>query len=276
MDDEFLQTLDFVAFDTETTGLWAPANRIVEVGAVRFQLGNDRVKRYQSLVNPERHIPVETVRVHRITDTMVKDAPMIKPVLEQFFDFCGPESILIAHNALFDISFVGCELERVGLPLPKIMVLDTVDIYRQYHPGLDSYSLLSLAQQFRISKSQNHRASDDAALVWKLFTHVSERFPFIRNNQDLRREFTLYSLSDRQEVAKELPDRYSDISVAIKEGLTLEIIYASPRKPPETRIIRPLRLHVLKSAFYIAAYCERAQAERTFRLDRIKSFHLLQ
>jgi len=275
MDDEYLQTLDFVAFDTETTGLWAPSNRIVEVGAVKFRLGNSRVERFQSLVNPERHIPVETVRVHRITDTMVKDAQTVKPVLEQFFDFCGKEAVLIAHNAPFDISFVGCELERVGMSLPSNMILDTVDICRAYHPGLDSYSLLSLTQQFGISKTQSHRASDDAALVWKLFSHVSEEFPFIENERDFRRAFTFYSMSDWRGETRELPHEFSDISLAIKEGLTLEIVYASHRRPPEAQTIRPLRIHALKSALYIAAFCEKTQEERTFRLDRIKSFRLL-
>jgi DNA polymerase III epsilon subunit family exonuclease len=274
MDDEYLQSFDFVAFDTETTGLWAPTNRIVELGAVKFRLGQTKTDRFQSLVNPERKIPLETIQVHGITDSMVRSAETIDTVLEQFFEFCGPESVLIAHNAMFDISFVGCESDRVGVPLAENHILDTVDIYRQYCPGLESYSLLSLARAFNIDRQQNHRADDDAALVWKLFMHISREFPYVKNQREFRRAFAFYSLAQWQGEVRELLDGYDDINVALKDGRALEIIYASQGQSPEARTIRPRRVHYLKSAFYIIAYCEKAGSERTFRLDRIKSFQL--
>jgi DNA polymerase-3 subunit epsilon len=274
-DNDFLQTLEFVAFDTETTGLWAPSNRIVEVGAVKFRLGQTDCQRFQALVNPERSIPLETIRVHNITDSMVKSAETIKPVLEQFLEFCGADSILIAHNALFDISFIGCEMDRVGLSLPNNQILDTVDIFRKFHPGLDSYSLLSLAQQFKISRTQNHRATDDAALVWKLFLHVSQDFPSTPDSTAFKRHFTFYSVDQWQGEVRPLPEEFADIQIAIDEKTRLEIVYQSNNNPPQTRVIKPFRIHYLKSNHYITAYCERVESERTFRLDRICSFRLL-
>jgi DNA polymerase-3 subunit epsilon len=275
MDDDYLQTLEFVAFDTETTGLWAPVNRIVELGAVKFRLGSATVQQFQELVNPERKIPIETVQVHGITDGMVRDAETVGTVLKRFVDFVGPDSIMIAHNALFDISFVGCEMTRSDMPLIPNMILDTVELYQKYFPGLDSYSLLALAQQFHVSRSQTHRAADDAALVWKLFAQVAEKFPFMKTEGDLRREFTIHSMSQWQEEKQELPDQYADIDLAIRDALSMEIIYRASGRPPETRLIRPLRIHFLKNQFYVAAYCEQAKGERTFRLDRIRSFRLI-
>ncbi|UCC44467.1 MAG: WYL domain-containing protein [Candidatus Zixiibacteriota bacterium] len=275
MDDHFLQSLEFVAFDTETTGLWAAANRIVEIGAIKFRLGRNDCRRFQALVNPERPIPLETVNVHGITDTMVKDAELARPVLREFLDFCGGQSVLIAHNARFDISFVGSELDRAELPMPDNIILDTVDIFRVLHPELQSYSLLSLARQFSISRAQRHRAADDAALVWKLFALASEEFPYVDKLSTLTRIFPRYYMSQWQGETRSLPDQYTDITQAIDLKRRLQIVYQPDKSPPQTRIIRPTRVHWHRQKYYIAAYCEKAEAERTFRLDRIVSFQLI-
>lgn len=275
MDDDWLQSLNFVAFDTETTGLWAPANRIVEVGAVKFRLGQPRIEQFQALVNPERKIPPETSQIHGITDSMVRQSKTIKPVLGRFFEFCGPDSVLIAHNALFDIGFIGCEADRAGIDMTDNLILDTVDIYRQYHPGLDSYSLLSLARQFQIVKEQSHRAADDAALVWKLFERVSEQFPYLAGDSEFRRKFNFYRFSQWQGQEVRLPDHFEDITRAIEQERRLEIIYASNGRPPQKRVVHPRRVHTLRSQYYVSAYCELVEEERTFRLDRIRSFRLI-
>ncbi|HUV30344.1 MAG TPA: exonuclease domain-containing protein [Acidobacteriota bacterium] len=274
-DADFLQTLDFVAFDTETTGLWAPANRIVELGAVKFRLGEYACNRFQALVNPERPIPAETAAIHGITNSMVQNADTVAPVLEEFMDFCGPDAIMVAHNAMFDIFFIGCELDRTGLPLPENIIVDTVDIFRRFCPGLDSYSLLSLARQFHISKTQNHRAADDAALVWRLFLHASEEFPYVSNLKAFRRLFTTYAMAQWQGETRELPSEYADIRVAIDEKRRLEISYQRDSQLAQTRVIRPSQVHWHKSNFYVSAYCELTESERTFRLDRIKEFKLI-
>ena len=271
-DDEYLQTLDFVSFDTETTGIWAVAHRIVEIGAVKFRLGANRVDRFQSLVNPEREIPVEVIEIHGINNAMVQSAETIKPVLERFHDFCGPDSILIAHNAIFDISFVGCEADRVSLPLLENPIIDTVDLFKQYRPGLDSYALQSLMRKFGLGSDQNHRAGDDAALVWKLFSMVAQEFPVFHNHSEFKRAMTFYRMSQWRGDERPLPDEYLGISEAAEAGSALEIVYASNGQPPQTRVIWPRRVHNLRTVFYVTAFCEKAQAERTFRLDRIQSF----
>lgn len=273
-DSDYLQTIDFVAFDTETTGIWAPANRIVEIGAIKFRLGAPATSGFRELVNPEREIPAEVVQIHGITSSMVRNARTVRPVLEDFFAFCGADSILIAHNAMFDISFVGCECDRVGLPLAENPIIDTVDVFRRRRPGLGSYSLLSLAREFKLASDQNHRAADDAALVWKLFSLISEEFPDFKTEGDFKRHVPFYHLSQWPGEERELPDQYSDITLAMKENLAVDIVYAANNRPPEYRTIRPRRVHYLRSTYYISAYCEKARSERTFRLDRILSFQL--
>ena len=102
----------YVAFDTETTGLWAASHRIVEIGAVKFVPAIEKFVTFQHLINPQRTMPEDVIEIHGITDDMVAKAETADIVLKRFIKFCGEDSILIAHNALFDISFVAGELER--------------------------------------------------------------------------------------------------------------------------------------------------------------------
>ena len=273
-DTEYLVQQPLVAFDTETTGLWAPANKIVEIGAVKFALGGRNIKRFQSLVNPERPIPPETIEIHGITDSMVQNAPTVQPVLAEFFEFCGDKSVLIAHNALFDIGFVGCECDRFEIPMPQNSVLDTVEIFRKYRPGLNSYSLLSLATRFKLASEQQHRAADDAAMVWKLFELVAEDFPSLPDEGAFRREFSLHRFDEWEGETREPPEQYNELITAMENRLAVTITYQSNGRTPQQRIIHPRRFHYLRSRHYVTAYCELAQAERTFRLDRIVSFSL--
>lgn len=274
-DCEYIQSLDFVAFDTETTGIWAATHRIVEIGAVKFRLGQQQTDRFQELINPEREIPPEVIEIHGITNSMVKSARTTKPVLEDFVEFCGPDSVLIAHNALFDIAFVGSESDRVGLPLMDNMILDTVDLFRKYRPGLDSYALESLMRKFKLGSDQNHRAADDAILVWKLFEMVSQDFPIYTQPGEFKRALSFYKMSQWRRDERPLPDQYHDIARAVEEERSLEIVYAANGQPPQTRTIWPRRVHNLRTVFYVTAYCEKVEDERTFRLDRIKSFRLV-
>jgi len=193
---EYLRQQTFIAFDTETTGLWAPANRIVEIGAVKFQPGDKKPEEFQTLVNPEKPIPPEVIKIHHITDSDVADAPLAGEVMKNFIQFCGPDSILIAHNAPFDISFVGCELDRAEMRFGDNFVLDTADIFRRYFPSLASYSLLSLAQHFSIVDIQSHRALDDAVIVQRLFEIAAPKLGDVKKISDLGNIISTYKMDD--------------------------------------------------------------------------------
>ncbi|UCD64951.1 MAG: WYL domain-containing protein [Candidatus Zixiibacteriota bacterium] len=265
----------FVAFDTETTGMWAPVNRIVELGAVKFNLADGRLGTYQSLVDPERAIPADVIEIHGITNEMVAGAPRIKTVLEEFASFCGKESIMIAHNAPFDISFMGSEMKRAGLDFTDNPILDTVDIYHRVFPGLESYSLLNIVRHFDVAVTQEHRALADAVLVHRLFEMAAKKFPPVSNRSDFLRLWLVHRISDWQGEPAVLPSGFEDLQNAVERGLRVEIDYQHPVKSPTTRVIQPHQVHQLGQVFYINAYCERARGERTFRLDRINNYRLL-
>jgi predicted DNA-binding transcriptional regulator YafY len=88
--------------------------------------------------------------------------------------------------------------------------------------------------------------------------------------------FNVHRLNEWRGREIELPAEFTDITVAIKNGLPLEILYVSENSLPQRRIVHPKQIHARRTNFYLLAYCELAQAERTFRLDRIKSFHLIE
>ena len=272
---DYLQNQIFVAFDSETTGMWAPINRLVELSAVKFTLNLGEIGTFDSLINPQKEIPEEVIEIHGITNEMVKDAPTSKPVLKKFKDFCGPDSILLAHNAPFDISFVGSSLMRNKLKFSNNIILDTIEIYKEYFPNLESYSLLNLIKKFGMSQSQDHRALSDARFVYYLFRHVAEKFPPIENVDDLIKTFIVHRMTDTDDAIKELPGNYSDLNFAFTNKLRVEIDYYHPTREENKRTIQLREIHKLGSVYYIIAYCERMGSERTFRLDRIKEYKVL-
>ena len=174
-------TVAFIAFDTETTGLDPASGRIVEIGAVKF----DRrgvIARYNVLINPEMPMPEEAGKVNGITDAMLKDKPLIAAVFPDFFDFIGT-GVLVAHNAPFDINYVNAELKRSGKPPLSNKVVDTRIFAKEVFPGLSSYALQDLAVQFGITALEAHRAEDDARVCMELFEKILSRF--LKNNPEL-------------------------------------------------------------------------------------------
>lgn len=265
----------FISFDSETTGLWAPVNRMVELAGVKFSLKDGLIDRFQSLINPMRDIPKDVIEIHGIRNDDVVDAPPEEIVLNQFIEFCGNDSILIAHNAPFDISFVNSALKRNDISFGENLIIDTVDIFKRFFPGLNSYSLINLSRNFKIAQSQDHRALADANLVFELFQIAANKLPTITRVDDIKNHLTVYDMNTTFSEAADMPTTHPELSKAIDEKLRVEIIYVHPQRGNHNRIIQPKEAHKLGSTYYVTAYCEYAQAERTFRLDRIESCNII-
>jgi DNA polymerase III subunit epsilon len=165
----------FVAFDFETTGLDAQKERIVEIGAVRFSMrerGGEwelaTGEEYASLVNPGRPIPSQASAIHGISDLDVSFSPSFKEAAPDFLRFLG-ESVLVAHNAPFDLAFLAAECGRAGLAVPLNAAYDTKLIAKTAVPHLPSYSLKALSASFGIAQKEAHRGADDARVCMELF-----------------------------------------------------------------------------------------------------------
>lgn len=168
-----------ILFDTETTGFDPfSGDRLIEIGCVDMvnkivQKGDEHV--YHRYVNPEREVPDSAVKVHGLTTEFLQDKPLFADVAQDFLDFVGDDSVLVAHNAEFDMKFINFELEQLGLPtLPSDRFVDTLAIARAKFPG-QSNSLDALCKRFEIDNSHRtlHGALLDAEILADVYIELT-------------------------------------------------------------------------------------------------------
>ena len=135
----------FAAFDTETTGLIAGVDSVVEVAAVVFR-GDEVLAEHEQLVDPGIPIPAAVQAINNISDQMVRGQPTIGQALPGFLAVLG-QGIPVAHNAVFDVGFLVPAVQRLGAELPARPVLDTRGLARAAFPGRQSYSLERLCRE---------------------------------------------------------------------------------------------------------------------------------
>jgi len=159
-----------VLFDTETTGL-DPLNgdRVIEVAAVELVNDLPTGRHFHALIDPERGIPDEVVRIHGITDEKVRGKPKFSEIAGDLLAFFG-EDRLVAHNAAFDFGFLDAEFARLDLPrLARERMVDTLAMAKARFPGLPA-SLDALCRRFGIDLSE--RTSHNALLDCRLLAEV--------------------------------------------------------------------------------------------------------
>lgn len=162
---------DFIAFDLETTGLDAASDEIIEIGIARFCDG-ELIDQYQSLVKPLKPIPPEITQLTGIEQEDVEDQPRLQDILADVAQIIG-DLPLVAHNAQFDVSFLGKHH-----PLDANLAIDTVELASIMLPSAPRYNLGSLTRAMGIDLQRAHRAFDDALatghLYWKLWQLVRQ------------------------------------------------------------------------------------------------------
>ncbi|MGB9669274.1 MAG: exonuclease domain-containing protein, partial [Anaerolineales bacterium] len=158
---------NLVALDIETTGLDPEKDRIIEIGAIRFN--NNRIeKEFHTLINPGRPLPPFITQLTGITDQMLVKAPSIQKILPELKDFIGYDAIL-GHSIKFDLSFL--KKYQIGV---NNKAVDTYEIASVLCPTLTRYSLSALAQHFGIILPATHRALDDARVTRALYIKLYE------------------------------------------------------------------------------------------------------
>ncbi len=148
-----------IVLDTETTGLDYTKEKIIEFAAVRLE--NGKIKdSFQTLINPEQHIRKSSMAVHGITEEMVADAPTEAEILPKIQEFIGDYPI-VAHNAIFDHSFLNEAYKRVFKKKFENEKIDSQQMFKEICPDLDSHGLVALTEKFHIELENHHRAMDD-------------------------------------------------------------------------------------------------------------------
>jgi len=162
----------YAVIDIETTGGSARLERITEI-AVYIHNGTRVVEEYSTLINPERNIPYFITSLTGITNEMVEDAPKFFEVARKLVELTEGK-IFVAHNAMFDYSFVRQEFSMLGYNF-KRPLLDTVALSRKLLPGHRSYSLGNLCKELGIEITGRHRASGDALATVRLLELLLEK-----------------------------------------------------------------------------------------------------
>jgi DNA polymerase-3 subunit epsilon len=172
MDDRPLATLAYTVFDTETTGL-SPAggDEIIQIGAVRIVNGRLlQQETFDRLVRPQRPVSAESVAVHGISDAMLKDQPDIARVLPLFHRFVE-DTVLIAHNAAFDMRFLRMLEDKAGVAFRQ-PVLDTLLLSQVLHPNQTEHGLEAIATRLGVAVVGRHTALGDAIVTGEVFLRM--------------------------------------------------------------------------------------------------------
>ena len=163
-----------IVLDTETTGLDPnDGHRIIEIGCVELFEHVPTGRTYQCYLNPERDIPMESQRVHGITEEFVADKPLFAHVVDELLEFLG-DAPLVIHNAGFDLKFLNAEFSKVTRPAIAFdRAIDTIDIAKAKFPG-SRYSLDELCRRFSIdlASRSKHGALLDASLLAQVYLEL--------------------------------------------------------------------------------------------------------
>ncbi len=266
----FVRTREYVAFDLETTGLRAGTDRVVEIGAVRFEVTGRELGRFESLVNPERPMNPAAQAIHGISDLDLADAPTARSVLPRFLEFLGDpaETSLLAHNASFDARFLGSELARLGKSPPAHAVNDTLALARARLPHLPNHRLDTLTRVLNLDREGAHRALADSLRVKGLWLAL-------RGEEGPSQGLVAYSIFDENSLNPDAPFGWESLSAAIRAGVRVRIEYDGGTQGPDPREISPMSFEQRGGIPYVVAICHVDGIQKKFRLDRVRWFEVI-
>ncbi|MEO8676446.1 MAG: exonuclease domain-containing protein [Casimicrobiaceae bacterium] len=171
-DDRPLASLSYTVFDTETTGLAPSAgDEIVSIGAVRIVNGRLLENEVmEQLIDPRRAMSPEASRITGIETSMLANQPTIDKVLPSFHEFCA-DTVLIAHNAAFDLRFLRLKEEATGIRFTQ-PVLDTLLLSAVIHPDFEAHGLEAIAERMGVNPIGRHTALGDAIMTGEVFLRM--------------------------------------------------------------------------------------------------------
>lgn len=168
-----LSEATYVVFDVETTGLSAIYNDLIQVAASKMYKGNI-IAEFDEFINPGHPLSAFTTELTGITDDHVKNAKPLVQVLKEFQEFCK-DTVLVAHNATFDVGFMNANYERHGLPKITQPVIDTLEFARNLYPEYKRHGLGPLTKRFGVALEHHHMANYDAEATGRLlFIFIKE------------------------------------------------------------------------------------------------------
>lgn len=163
-----------IVLDVETTGLDYTKEKMIEFAAVRLENGVIKDE-FETLINPQQHIRKSSMAVHGITEEMVKDAPTEEEALPKILEFIGDYPI-VAHNAIFDYSFINEASIRHLQKGIENQRIDTQMMFKEVYPDLESCGLEALMKKFSIEYDTRHRAMADTIGLAKAYPKLKKLY----------------------------------------------------------------------------------------------------
>ncbi len=281
--DQILKLFPYgvVAIDLETTGLSPLVDRIIEIAAVKITPRYD-IEVFHQLINPMTDISAANSAIHGLNNFDLKDAPTLKRPMKMLWDFVG-RSPLLAHNALFDGSFLvkGSHDYLIDLPLSRIF--DSAKYARALlkNPEAEAegkapknFKLSTLAEFYKIPLN-HHVALDDTFACLKVMAALIERTPLDKQVDFKERSFTMAMSQYKKDLAFVVPERFNDLKELIKNQTVIEIHYSGGTVEDEWRPVKPIGLLPMPRGPVLYGVCLVTNMNKSFVLKRIKAFKVL-
>ena len=243
-----IEEYDLIFLDLETTGLdVVTGDSICEIGALKVRK-REVIDEFHTLVNPQKSMPPEAFRIHKISDQDLKDAPAFEKIADKLISFLKG-SVIFAYNVEFDMGFVDQHLKKINYPPLDTPAVDILSMARDalYLP---KYDLATTSRFFNIESRGNfHRALDDAYVAYRIFFRLLEIFKEKRLNR-LADFISLYGFNNDIFRSQE-NSKVDFFKAAIDAKMNIKIKCFLPKGGAEEKQIRPLRIFQENRHFYL-------------------------
>jgi len=264
-----LSAIPLAFLDFETTGL-SPrrGDRVCEVALLRV-VGSAVETSYTTLINPQRPLSARSFAVNQISAEQLDAAPIFVAVAAGL-RAALVDTVIVAHNAPFDLEFLHAELALAGQPPLLVPAIDTLAIARRLFPKRQSHSLAALATALG-SPPPSHRAMDDVLALRVVFDDMAAQLATLGITKlgDLLRFARGLRPGDPEPLAP------AAIAEALRDGKLLKIVYASRSLPePTERLIRPIEITSENGVLFLRAYCYMREDLRAFVIAKMSMIEI--
>ena len=264
------------AFDLEMTGLSPTLDKIIEIAAIKF-LPTGEIETFHSLINPLIPIPEHTIQYHQLTNEKLRDAKTLKTPLREFLNFYD-NLPLLAHNAMFDASFLIRGIHEFHYPISLSNIFDSCKfargLYKKREEAPENFKLSTLAEYFKISFN-HHQALEDAIVCLKVFANCLLTHKQLRPNDNFKADAFLFKLNAFQKPESYiLPNKLRDIKVFLENRTSFFIKYKGGQFKGKFRKVTPISLLPLPQGLVLYAECLNSNMNKYFYIRKIQSTSL--
>jgi DNA polymerase III epsilon subunit family exonuclease len=276
-DEEIAIILEFFpegicAFDLEMTGLSPLFDKIIEIAGCRV-LPDGTWDTYHSLVNPLIPIPEHTIKYHQLTNDILRDSPSLKKPLSDFIEYYG-NLPLLAHNSMFDASFLMRGIHEYHFPISLSSVYDSCRmaraIYKRQEAPPTNFKLSTLAEFYNFD-FDHHQALDDAIVCLKIYAKCLIEFKNSHKDKNLKVLSFLFKLNSFKNAETYiLPNKLKELKNYVQQQKQVYIKYKGGSSKGKLRPIKPVSLLPMPQGLILYAECLNSNMNKYFHVKKIQ------